>query len=389
MGKFVEEKAVIENYLDSYVSQTHDFSKYIEGSPTFVTYYSKDVLASTEDIHLQGVMDTIGAESPLKYNRIENFPIYGIEAMTPTVEFGESGLDTSVQGGAVVLPNTIKPLPNDYFLVGDQGEGKLFRVNDVETDNAGTRVIYRISYNLSSDKTDILEERQVTDTYKVVYENIGKNAKSVILETDFLFLEQADEAYDKLWKFYQKFFYNEDFNAFLYQDRIYDNMLARFISDHSLFVKTRTFLRNIMVEPLLDETQDEFFQYDSTIFYALEEMEVDSLEEFNYRSEKIGSAKSALSLFRNKYEVGKLIRTEDPGQFPIFGSSLVDIISGKEKPPSELLGFVADYLNGTLEKEQLINHVENARIRVSLENYILVPCILFMIKEIVRRILNK
>jgi hypothetical protein len=398
MGKFVEEKAIIETYLDNYVKTTNDFSRFIEGSPNFVTYYSKDVQASTEDMTLGGVLEVIGSESPIKFNKIENFPIYNMEEVSPNLEFGDdTGLDTTVESTAIILPNTIKPLPNDYFMVNYLNKNYLFRVSNVEINNIHNRVYYKISYYLSNSDVNILEERQLTDSYKVVYENLGKEAKSVIKESDFLLLNNLDDVYAKLRDFYIKFFYNKDYNTFLYKDRMYDNLLMKFIANNSLFIKTRTFLKNIKIESLLKEDMDAFFIYESSLYSALENRDTDELSNLFYVPRIITDKSSIFALFRNKYEVNEMVYTNDESldPYPLFGSDFVEKIQNRELYEStdghefQIKNFIIQFLNNTLIKEDLVSYIINKNPRMSLANYILIPCVLFIIKEIENDILNK
>lgn len=398
MGKFIEEKAVIETYLDNYVKTTNDFSRFIEGSPNFVTYYSKDIQASTEDITLGGVLEVVGTESPIKFNKIQNFPIYNMEEINPNLELSDDmGLDTTVESTGIILPNTIKPLPNDYFMVDYLNKKYLFRVSNVETNNINNKVYYRISYYLSNSDVNILEERQLTDSYKVVYENLGKEAKSVIKESDFLLLDKLDDAYAKYRDFYVKFFYNKNYNTFLFNDRLYDNLLMKFIASNSLFIKTRTFLKNIKIEPLLKENMEQFFMYEGSLYSALENRDIDELLNLFYVPRIITDKSSIFALFRNRYEVNEMVYTTDESLNPysVFGSDFVDKIQNRELYEStdghefQIKNFIIQFLNNTLIKEDLVSYIINKNPRMSLANYILIPCVLFIIKEIENDILNK
>ena len=78
MGKFIQEKnveqKVLNNYFDNYLDTTDRYSKWLQGSPTFVTYYSINLENSTQDRGLNNVTEIVGGESPIKYNKcIERF----------------------------------------------------------------------------------------------------------------------------------------------------------------------------------------------------------------------------------------------------------------------------------------------------------------------------
>lgn len=395
MGRFIEEKDVIEKYINNFTSTTKDFSRFIEGSPNFVTYYSKDIMNSMEDQTLQGVMEVIGVESPIKFNKIENFPIYNMEQIDPNLEYDtENGLDTSVESTAIVLPNTLKPLPNDYFLVNYLNKDYLFRISNVETSSIDNKVFYRITYILSGDNLGILEERQLTEEYKVVYENIGKEAKSILKTTDFLLLGKIDDAFNILSKQYTKLFYNKFYNTFLFKNQLYDNMLMKFIQSNNLFINSKTFLKNIKIEPLLNESMDEFFAYDNSIYSAIEEKSTDNLENLNYTLEEINDSKSIFNLYKNKYNILHISYSESDSSdlLPLFTSDFIKRIKTNEPYADDnykINNFIINFLNNALvEEEEIVNFITKEKIKETLDNYMIIPCILFILKEIKNTILN-
>ncbi|AST99875.1 hypothetical protein PBI_PBS1_53 [Bacillus phage PBS1] len=394
MGRFIEEKDVIEKYINNFTSTTKDFSRFIEGSPNFVTYYSKDIMNSMEDQTLQGVMEVIGVESPIKFNKIENFPIYNMEQIDPNLEYDtENGLDTSVESTAIVLPNTLKPLPNDYFLVNYLNKDYLFRISNVETSSIDNKVFYRITYILSGDNLGILEERQLTEEYKVVYENIGKEAKSILKTTDFLLLGKIDDAFNILSKQYTKLFYNKFYNTFLFKNQLYDNMLMKFIQSNNLFINSKTFLKNIKIEPLLNESMDEFFAYDNSIYSAIEEKSTDNLENLNYTLEEINDSKSIFNLYKNKYNILHISYSESDSSdlLPLFTSDFIKRIKTNEPYADDnykINNFIINFLNNALVEEEIVNFITKEKIKETLDNYMIIPCILFILKEIKNTILN-
>ena len=395
MGKFIEEKAIVETYLNNYVNTTSDFSRFIEGSPNFVTYYSKDTIASTHDITLNGVYELVGVESPIKYHRIDNFPIYNMEEFTPNIDFDEEdGISTEIAGTAVILPDTIKPLTNDCFVVRYMDVQYLLRVSLVEPANINNRIYYKISYYMTTDSIEILEERQVTETFKVVYENLGKQAKSVIKTSDFLLLSRSDDAKERLKDIYTTLYYNERFNTFLFKDTIYDNHLMRFIEKNELFIKTKTFLKNIHVEPLLKESNETMFQYDETLFSAVETKSTKYLNGFYFNTERVKDKNSAFGLYSNMYTIWKVrYREVEPLEsFDVIPPTIKEDIDNDVEftnPKLFLLNYIADYLNNKLNNEGIVAFAESLRPKSSLENYLLIPCILYVLKELENSILNK
>ena len=175
MGKFIEEEKLVNNVINDYIQNSNDYSKYIEGSGTFVTYFSKDVMASMESVGLNGVVEIIGTNSPIKFNRINSFPLFNMSEINPSTTVEEDiGIDTEGEGSAVVIPNTIEPLTDDYFLIPYYSKNLLFKITNVEEGNLNNHVAYKIDFELSHEDVNILLERQINKTYKCVYNNLGK-----------------------------------------------------------------------------------------------------------------------------------------------------------------------------------------------------------------------
>ena len=135
MGRLVREEEIIKKNVQSYLEQTtSELTKYLEGNPTFVTFYTKNTLASTQDVGLESVQELVGSESPIKYNKIENFTLYGLDTLTVDMDNTDFGIDSNVEGDAVIIPNTIKPLTDDYFIINYNGNDFLFKVSRVTVD---------------------------------------------------------------------------------------------------------------------------------------------------------------------------------------------------------------------------------------------------------------
>ena len=115
MGQVVtsaEMRRVVDANLQSYIAQaTTNYARLFGKSPTFVTYYSADADASMTDVNLGGAIQLIGPESPIRYQVIHDFPIYGVSEADVSSAYSElQGVVTdSVRGEAYCLPGTIEP----------------------------------------------------------------------------------------------------------------------------------------------------------------------------------------------------------------------------------------------------------------------------------------
>ena len=103
--KLMDENAFkFENRLNTQVT------RFLDKSPVFVTYYHVNADDVTTDGGYKDVEEIYGKNSPLKFKKIDNFPLYGLDTVQLAIQDTDQGLDTDYQGDAVLLPNTIKPL---------------------------------------------------------------------------------------------------------------------------------------------------------------------------------------------------------------------------------------------------------------------------------------
>lgn len=80
------------------------------------TYYNLNTTMTTLDEATRANYSEISANSPLRFNKINNFLIYGIDKLEPGLDITDFGLEGSdIQGDAIVLPKTIIPYPGDLF----------------------------------------------------------------------------------------------------------------------------------------------------------------------------------------------------------------------------------------------------------------------------------
>jgi len=279
MAKLVEQKIIHENILrhlqNSYTYQ----SKRLQGTPIFVTYYNRNVNASEQDQPLETVKDLLGYESPVNYNKINDFPLYLAGEVNPNIEIDESfGLNTESTGEAVILPNMIKPYVDDFFHVNYMDEEFLFRVTKYEVDKLNGQKFYKIEYEVSHYTVDQAEEKLDTE-YSVQYENIGTKENPIIEQTKFLLIQDIDNYLVKLKKFFVNSFLNRKYNVFTYRyndKNIYNEFLIRFLINNGILDNTqRTFLGSYYIQDIFVDSPAFYELYDMTIYKALEENDID------------------------------------------------------------------------------------------------------------------
>lgn len=279
MARFQAVPEFIQKNVELLDSRTAtQYAKYLEQKPTFVTYYHVNKVLSTTDKGLKNAEAIVGVRSPIKYNKILQFPIYGIESIVLALEDTEMGLDTDYDGEGVILPNTIHPVGDDYFTIDYLDKKYTFRVVRYDYDTIKSNSYYKIEFTIRGVDIDIQEqlEKQVVKTYRCRYENIGTNDKVLIDDETYAFLSLLETVMGKLRKSYLEMFYVKKYNTPLfYLDNyciLYDPNLCYFCNHNDIFNEQGSIDTTFFYE----EKRDYFeYSYSKSIYDRLEHVDVD------------------------------------------------------------------------------------------------------------------
>ena len=216
-------------------------SKYIANSAILTTYYSLRDNATTVDRGLQDIEELFGNKSPLRFNKIKNFPLYDFPQANPnnTDEIGIE--DITLEGECIVLPSTIVPNPNDFFILNHLKMIAVFQVADVQHDSMKSEGYYKIRYRLHSTSTETLDnlEKQVVEKFNTELDALGTNINPIIQEDDFVLRRQIKLMVNKMIQSYHSLFYNKRHNCFLYSNlqdgtRWFDLCGNEFMAKHNV-----------------------------------------------------------------------------------------------------------------------------------------------------------
>ena len=193
--------------------------------PTECTYYNLNTTKTTIDEATKGNYAEISAKSPLRFNKIKNFLIYGFSRIEPQLDVGEYGLEgNEITGEAFILPNTIIPYPGDYFTLVQITKPLIFKINGVNPNTLDSgSTMYRITYELISSDGFLDIEPQVTRTFKFTL-NTGGNGSSngtniatnIVDEEVYNNALSLQECATKLKDIYISLFYDTAVQSFVY-----------------------------------------------------------------------------------------------------------------------------------------------------------------------------
>ena len=202
---------------------------YSDKKATEVTYYNINTTMTTVDESTRGNYSEISVNSPIRFNKIKNFMLYGITKVEPNLDIGEFGLESSdITGEAIVLPKTIIPYPGDYFTINQLSSSLLFKVTSVNPNTLDTGItMYRINYTLCSSDGLKKIEAQVVKTFIFsintggVGSDNGSNLSSSIIDENIYDKSKDLQDYSTVLKdYFIALFYDAKVQSFTYNYKV-------------------------------------------------------------------------------------------------------------------------------------------------------------------------
>jgi hypothetical protein len=254
--------------------------------PVICTYYNINKLKSTLDPGSKIAYDNIGNQSPLRFNRIYDFLLYGIDRIELTTDIEEYGIESDkIQGDAYILPNTIVPVEGDYFEIEHITDSTwLFIVSDVQRDTLENGAnAYKLTYKIEYVDNARIQDN-VVDTYRLIEKREGTNIAKVV-ESDKL--EEAkvlDKAAVTLKQYFIDLFYSDKVQAFIYMDltewRIYDPYMTEFLIRNKILDNGNDSYTHVCHQIPVGKTFA--IEYDKSFLRAFEEKDTKKLLKSEY-----------------------------------------------------------------------------------------------------------
>jgi hypothetical protein len=380
------------------------YGPYLNKNQFFVTYYSTNLVNSRADIGTGGIVEEIGPNSPLRFCKILNFPIYNLPDLKPDVNYDDLiGIDTNLDLNDIyVLPNTVKPVPIDYILVQIVGTTTelLFRVNRFSNNSVQTNDGYLIDLDLKYAGADLAAkiEPQVIDSFNCVYENIGTEDKCLIRTADYEKVSKIGEYFNDLCNHYRSLYFNPTTGDMLLSTEgvetptyYYDMFLAKFINESEIYFKEFT-------NDTLYLSYDEFMQsnfeivFKKSLWYAILKRDKTLLMPYHYFYETpVSKRYSPITLNRLPCTSTNLELRTDAITNP---DTLIYV---KQYFPTDLISSIiagtlnenCDYLDEIIFNYMTFNDVnidyEKILVQtfnISLKSYMYLPIICYILKQL-------
>lgn len=395
MAILVNEQQMVDNNIFQYEEKIKSpTSRFLDTTPSFTTYYHINNEHSTTDAGFLDVASVIGHRSPIRFNKIENFPIYGLEQIVLQIQENEAGLDSSYEGDAIILPSTVKPTPNDFFIIPVLRDSYVFRVIDIQYDNVMPDNFYKISFKLEyidADKINQIEEQKVND-YVCILENIGTDTNCILEKSCFIKIQEIEKMYHEIIEFYMAMFYDERHNVFLGDlelgRKLYDPLQSDFINKHKLFNEKK----NLETLILTDEYDDpkRKLKYNKSVYKYLELKDQKLLNQFKYTT-RPGVSIHESSFYR--WHSKNIYVLDIPDLLPsdarnIFSEDYVTSIKMNIVQTSEYANLIQRFVRNEdlkLKDISLTLDTELIYMNNSLEVFFFTPIIMYIIREIIKK----
>lgn len=348
------------------------------GVLTTVDFYQMDVDSSNNyQVDANGPSDI--AYDTKTFTEIRKFKVKLSNSANLQNDGDEEEKNYVTNGSLVVLPRTIKPNVNDFFIMEYYGKKMCYRISSVDVKSYENDSGFYCEYVLYK-KNYTVPKNQISKSLLYVHELIGTTYRPIMTSKEFENLEKFKKLYKHLSDTFNNLFYDRTIDAYIcknydkerdnklfndinnintlgkrggvfkgnlqgdsftYQnvphgvrieDMVYDNLLNIFMNQNKVFRDYGGML--LSVEPLLG---DDRVGYRRSVFGCVEAQSI-----ANYKHNCVSPiAIEILTPEINSYLVGKMNAIHDsvyhtnPDQKEFFPESLKDrLINGKQQDMS-------------------------------------------------------
>ena len=216
-----DENSLVDSQMYKYDKFLHSrINKYTGAGRTLVTYFNLNERNTTDSLGMGTHYQVIGPDSPLRYDRIENMIIIGFSPLSP--QNGTTSTTTvrnyQLEGDGFIIPGTVMPKEDDFFIVNHLNMNHLFRITEVIQDGLNTDGSYQVKYSLYSTNPKDLEgiEKQVVGRYVMDLQTIGgEDLTPVIGVKDYEYRSRLIQMVDDMVDNYIANYYDHKHNCFI------------------------------------------------------------------------------------------------------------------------------------------------------------------------------
>lgn len=374
------------------------FYLFTDKQATIVTYYNTNIEKTKTDEDSKLMYSYIGDNAPLRFNKIENAYLFGINKMELDSQLEEFGLESSaIEGEAYVLPDTFQPYPQDYFIINHMDNKKLvFKVTTVSQDTFEDGAnFWKIGYRLSlTDCNNNNPDDQVVDNFIMITTTIGTNMKSVIKKTDYLIIDNLEELLNEMKNYYQQLFFKNRLQTFIFdynEDHFYDAYMIEFLKRNNILSGSDKY---VYVEHQVPLSGTFGIEYANTFFYSLEKHSKDRIKMPPAYATVIND-RSTLFYHRpdDYYQISYRYIASSAYTIHTVEEELLDMILNKKEyskdNPLAYNNVIIRYLNNIDIDNDLIDIIRNMSFEPNMKMFYAIPEVIFVLERYIDSLLSK
>jgi len=413
MARILDDEGQIQQQIrENLADALTDYSSMLASAPTYLSYYNKRVTASSQDANLDVVFQVAGQESPVRFNRIDRFPVYNLEQLTLDLSAGTFGPEADVTSPALILPGTITPFQDDFVAVEYDDAGTpavaMFQVTSVSKSVMGSKRFFQLTLRLSPETLQQVEEQTEAELEFSVTDY--ENNRTPILETDLARqLRRCRSFRGQLVELYSTYFYDRSTSSFLHYDAALDGKLVNYAAHHAMeasgaleFQTSFYDNRSVLLLPPGQEYVSLLATEKLTFYYAIRHPEVlMDLTSEAMVAYRVSSRDSIFFSFPGDYyemmhpcttggsedvqipvgDPGFLAQAQSETPFGTAGRELEDLI----------ISYLADWRSdpeGDFDVGAVLDQVPGVDIELDVRHFMLLPCVLIILRSCEESILG-
>jgi hypothetical protein len=187
----------------------------------------------------------LGKDSPFRYDRIENMIIIGLSPLNPQ----NGTLSTTqvrnyqLEGDGFVIPGTVMPKENDFFIINHLKMNHAFRITEVIQDGLNTDGSYQVKYSLFSTNPSEIEwlDKQTVGHYVMDLQTIGsEDLTPVIGKQDYEWRSRLIKMVDDMVENFKANYYDSKHNCFISHlngRSVFDPCANMFMAKNGLMIR--------------------------------------------------------------------------------------------------------------------------------------------------------
>lgn len=292
MALIYDENSAVKGQIYKYDKWLHNrINKYTGEARTLVTYFSINDQHTTDSLGLNDAYQILGIDSPFRWDCIEDFPLLGMAQIAP--ENGTTPSTTirnyNFSGNATVIPGTVMPKENDFFIVNHLKMTHLIRITEVTQDGLNTDGSYRITYSLfSTQPADVQQLRsQVVKYYKCDLQTIGaEDLTPVIGKEDYELRHRLIKMVDDMVENYIANYYDHTHNCFILRLNgmaLFDMCANAFMAKTGIMIRDNAHGNIVLNENKMNVNSADYHYQRSVYKWIERDAPIRYLDRFKYR----------------------------------------------------------------------------------------------------------